>query len=128
MGQELWKINDHLNRMAALAQSILNHQAAIKKIRAEHPHTFTFSYQVNAHHVSIWHVVYQCNGCGELKTEKKEPVCSICDSTLRRCDASDFEAERERKKPEHREHHDNPPLAFRCTLCHKVHILWTQGD
>jgi len=127
MGQELWKINDHQNRMEALAQSILNHAAAIKKIRAEHPHTFVFSYQVNAHHEYMWHVVYQCNGCGELKTQRKEPVCEVCDVTLKRCDKSDTEAEAERAKPEHKGYM-NPALAFRCPKCTKIHILWHQGD
>ncbi len=127
MGQELWKINDHLKRMADLAQGILNHSDAIRKIRADHPHTFAFNYQVNAHHERIWHVVYYCNGCGELKTEKKEPVCSICDTTLKRCDASDTEAEDERKLPEY-QGYSNLPLAFRCPQCAKIHILRHQGD
>lgn len=129
MGQELWKINDHLTRMEALAQSILSHAAAIKKIRAEHPHTFTFNYQVNAHHERIWHVVYHCNGCGELKTEKKEPVCEIHNLTLMRCNSDDTEAEAERAKPEHHGF-SNIPLAFRCTRsdCRKIHILRHQGD
>jgi hypothetical protein len=127
MGQELWKIQDHLNRMEAAAQVVLNHAAAIKKIRAEHPHAFAFNYQVNAHHNALWHVIYHCCGCGELKTEKKEPVCSRCDTALKRCDASDTEAEDERRRPEH-QGYDNPPLAFRCPACGKIHILRYQGD
>jgi hypothetical protein len=127
MGQELWKIDDHLKRMEDLAQGVLNHADAIKKIRAAHPHTFAFNYQVNAHHDRLWHVVYHCNGCGTLKTEQKEPVCSACDSTLKLCNKADSEAEAERIKPEH-QGHQNPPLAFRCPTCRKVHILWHQGD
>lgn len=129
MGQELWKVQDHLTRMEELARGVLNHAAAIKKIRAEHPHTFAFNYQVNAHHVRLWHVVYHCSGCGELKTEKKEPVCSRCntDTTLTRCDASDTEAEKERVQPEH-QGYDNSPIAFRCPACKKIHILRYQGD
>jgi hypothetical protein len=129
MSGTLFEINEHIARMEALGREMLGISAEINKLRAECQHVWSFSFQVNAHHNTIWHVFYQCNKCATQREEKKEPVCEVHDVTLVRCDASDVEAEAERTKPEHGGGW-NIPLAFRCPKpeCCKIHILRHRGD
>lgn len=127
MGQKLYEIQERMNQMEGFARGILKAAAEIKEIRAECMHCWNFSFQTNDYHEHIWNVVYQCNECGEQRNKKKKPVCEACDSTLKRAGKNDTEAQKERKKEKY-QGHDNPPIAFRCPQCKKIHILWTRGD
>jgi hypothetical protein len=126
MALTAYKIQEHVLQMEKLAQSILHHTSKIKQLQAECPHPiWRFHFQVNAFHNKLWNVLYKCDECSLVKTEKKPPVCEVCNISLV-LDAGE-EAEAERVKPEH-QGYLNSPIAFRCPKCRKIHILRYEGD
>ena len=92
-------------------------------------HAWQFKNQVNAFYKNLWNVTWKCSLCDSIRVDKDvPPICTKCHAQLIRADdPRDTEAETERTKPEHQGHY-NPPEAWRCTACGKIHILYLCGD
>ena len=132
MGTIARQIRRHQDDMAGAAQKFVTSHAAILALQKSCEHTWVFDRQVNDHHEHNWNVTYRCPECATERTDKRRPpVCEACDVSLVRAERSDAEAEAERKKKDNDKSyaiHLNPPLAFRCPKCTKIHILWHRGD
>ncbi len=101
MGQIGYAIQGHLDDMERLAEGILEHATQVRALQATCKHAWKFGFQVNAYHQTLWQVTYQCLECGLQRTEKKKPVCEVCDIPLHRASPDDHEAQNEIAKPEH---------------------------
>jgi len=127
MGEIALKVreaNDSINRAT---REIMVHGAMICKLQKACEHVWGFHSQVNACHEQFWNVTYQCTECELMATTKTKPVCEKCLSSLVRATKDDRQATSEAKKHQ-RNDLGNPPLAFRCPKCKKIHILWHEGD
>jgi hypothetical protein len=116
--------NDRINRAT---REIMVQGVMINELQKACEHAWGFHSQINACHEHLWNVTYQCTECGLTKKEKTRPICEKCLVTLIRAKKSDFRAVSEAKKNK-RDSLGNPPLAFRCPKCKKIHILWHEGD
>lgn len=113
---------------ASATREIMKQAVVINELRKVCNHNFRFHSQTNAYHEHLWNVTYQCSECELTTTTKIPPVCEACLVTLVRAKKGDRQAAREAKNKEGDDHLGNPPLAFRCPKCKKIHILWHEGD
>lgn len=92
-------------------------------------HTWQLKSLRNSFHADLWDLTWKCSQCDTQRIDEKvPPVCTDCHMQLLRADdPRDTEAEMERTKPEHKRHY-NPPEAWRCSNCGKIHILHVLGD
>ena len=128
MGATALKIGQARANIAKAGETIVKETALIAQLQQSCPHpVWRFVYQVNAYHNLHWRVHYCCNECDSSKVETKKPVCEICDVTLVRAVPGDEEAHQEKMKPENQGNW-NPPIAFRCPSCKKIHVLFVLGD
>lgn len=128
MGDIAIKVNEAKRRITKAVEEIVRCNEAVVKLQASCEHVWRFVEQFNDHHEHFWNVTYKCVECDVSKTDRRTPpVCEDCDSALIRANNDDKDAESERQKPEHKGFM-NPPLAFRCPKCKKIHILWHLGD
>lgn len=112
---------------AGATREIMNQAVVINELRKACKHSFQFHSQVNAYHEYLWNVTYQCIECELMVTTKKHPVCEKCLCELVRVVKNNQQASIMIKKSK-RNDLGNPPLAFRCPKCKKIHILWHEGD
>ncbi|MDP1689637.1 MAG: hypothetical protein Q8L52_00285 [bacterium] len=128
MGEIASQIKAANERIAKAVREIVDHGAMIDKLRKACTHVFRFHSQTNACHPDLWDVTYQCSECEIIATTKTSPVCEKCLCSLVRAKKNDRQATREAKKRGADKLLGNPPLAFRCPECGKIHILWHEGD
>lgn len=114
-------------QLVQATREIMDCGVALKEIRDSCNHVWRFEGQINAYHEHEWNVTLQCTECNLKTTERKLPVCEKCLHSLVRAKKTDRQAIAAAKK---RNHNDlgNPPLAFRCPKCKKIHVLWHEGD
>lgn len=128
MGSIAFHIQRYRRGIEKASGEIARCLAEIAQLQNSCSHTWRFNRQVNAHHERNWNITYKCTECDvERVDENRPPVCEICDVALVRTTKDDHEAEDERKKDQYKGHY-NPPVAFRCPECKKIHILWHLGD
>lgn len=122
----------HRVQAAHAAAKVIEHHNAITALQQQCVHAWKFSNQENNHHNELWSVMYKCPECDSTRVVITKPVCEDCDCALHYAAPDDHEAEEERRKPCHRPSgipsDDQPPIAFRCPQCSKIHILWFLGD
>lgn len=118
-----------LRRIASqAAKEVVSCNEKIIKLQAMCPHNWEFSRQVNNCHEHNWNVTYKCTVCDAERTEMdRPPVCETCCCDLERAKKDDPAAQTKLQGLE-RGTHWNPPVAFVCPQCRKVHILYHEGD
>lgn len=128
MGSIAHRIKGNRERIVRASREIATCLAEIEKLQLSCKHNWGFNRQVNNHDDRKWNVTYKCTECDSEHTdENRPPVCEACNISLVRAKKNDDEAEKERKKEKYQGHY-NPPIAFRCPECGKIHILWLLGD
>ncbi len=128
MGKTALLIKVANERIANAVQEIITQGSVITKLQASCDHDWRFKSQKNACHEHLWDVTYRCRECELTAVERKPPVCEKCLCKLARAKKSDRQATEEAKRQGPDELLGNPPLAFRCPECKKIHILWHDGD
>lgn len=122
------KMNRALYSLSRAQDAVLKAAREVFDIQAACEHSWCFVRQVNAYHINLWNVVWKCQHCDTEQVDKEvPPICTDCQEELKRVSKDDAEAEAERVKPEH-QGYLNPPEAWRCTACRKIHILHLNGD
>ena len=126
------QIDSHRKQAERAAREVVEHNNAIAALQRQCIHTWKFSCQENNYDQELWNVMEKCSQCDSTRHRICEPVCEACDCTLVRAEANDKEAERERSmdcyEPSAFPPDNNPPIAFRCPQCSRIHILWLLGD
>ena len=121
------QVSGHRQTIRQASVTLARALADIAELQAKCTHNMVFIHQVNAFHEHNWNVTRKCTVCDLEKTAVQRPVCEVDGHRLERANSRDKEAEKERLKPKY-EGDLNPPIAFRCTHCKKIHILWLEGD
>lgn len=124
IASQVRKANDRISRAT---REIMIQGVMINELQKACEHVWGFHSQTNACHENLWNVNYQCAECESIVTKKMRPICEKCLRTLVRAAKNDRQATSEAKKKEP-DSLGNPPLAFRCPKCQKIHILWHEGD
>lgn len=127
MGEIASQVRVANDRIQGATREIMLQGLVINELQKACKHEFQFRRQGNACHEHLWNVTYRCIECGLMATTKTKPICEKCLCDLVHTKKNDWTAERERKKPKY-QGRMNPPLAFRCPKCRKIHILWHEGD
>lgn len=121
-------INAAQQRLVVYAIAKKSAKQEIETLQKACLHEWRFVNQYNSLHADLWDVKKQCTHCDLINIDKKvPPICSTCGEKLFRAREDDREALVERVKPEHQGRY-NPPEAWRCSACNKIHILYVEGD